>query len=831
MKSSLKYFVILISSYMLIIVSSKDNDAVVLKNRVWDGYQTNIGAHYYAYSPYSTEYSIVTTYIKLPNQLYIMKGKRIAYISLGVLGLYGAIELGIANTGNGWYPYYYDNNTTKSQTYTNFNVPLMTKIIAIQIEVNSRRIIIFSLSCRTSSLQIINSFQVKISATHLLVYENNKVKFRFFRFVKLSPTGVDNQNDGTFMIGGQFTELTIIKNGFGRDWGLNTDDIDVAWKVSSQKIQISYDDRTDIFDIKHEDKDVINKLTDEEIQIFKNLPELRFSSLSIKLNPNEDSIKLKMKVPFEDCFEFFSPNKNEIDINIYSTSGEPINLSESCFSFQKDDILYIKIKAIIGGNINIPMKFKKYKNYLPYHPIDKNIGYDSFDNKGLNEPFEIKYEKRKGDALYINCNNPEKLYKKDLDKAIIRNKINNQEVFFTMEHNCQYEGGYMGYRLKNTGNNDLYVTIRNLGYYISPLGGKNADWTGQKEWVDFYNINFRFRNKEKLSAEDLDQLNELIKEEYWATPKVPITYRIPPGKYIYVLGGTSEDAFNNINVFDTANIKISNRGISNGAVLFDVKGTAEACLYYYTNYKSIKENDQSLEYLINGIDYSDDYKSDFGAQYKGYDEHHGVIDGYAFWKINDETPSDFLPVKVISYYRNGEKLTNQEPYSEILNTQKHENIVYSWITNANPQNLDMYSSLTIGTDIMDFNIYTSDLKYIVIDNNHYDGRGMVANTANWMVHYITSYRVINLGNRDRELTISIAGHGVIACFVVDSNGYVVSESEQFSLYKKIEDTNKEIVHEFTYTSKIKAKSSVKFYVEHNLLANSYGKVIHRAKLN
>ena len=108
---------------------------------------------------------------------------------------------------------------------------------------------------------------------------------------------------------------------------------------------------------------------------------------------------------------------------------------------------------------------------------------------------------------------------------------------------------------------------------------------------------------------------------------------------------------------------------------------------------------------------------------------------------------------------------------------------------------------------------------------------MVANTANWMVHYITSYRVINLGNRDRELTISIAGHGVIACFVVDSNGYVVSESEQFSLYKKIEDTNKEIVHEFTYTSKIKAKSSVKFYVEHNLLANSYGKVIHRAKLN
>lgn len=828
MRTGFKNYLILLFLSMFIIANSKDNDAVALKNRVWDGYQTNIGAHYYAYSPYSTEYSIVTTYIKLPNQMLIMKGKRIAYISLGVAGLYGGIELGIANTGNGWCPYYYDTNTKKSQTYTNFEAPLMTAIVAIQIEVNSRRTIVFSLSYRKASLQIIKSFQVKISASHLLEYENNKVKFRFFRFVKLSPTGVDNQNDGTYMIGGQFTELTIIKNGFGRNWGINTDDIDVAWKVSSQKIQVSYDDKTDIFDIKHEDKNKIDKLTDEEIQIFKNLPELRFSSLSIKLNPNEDSIKLKMKVPFEDCFEFFSPNKNEIEINIYSESGDLINLSESCFSFKKDDILYIKIKAINGGNINIPMKFKKYKNYLPYHPIDKNIGFNSFDNKGLNEPFEIKYEKRKGDALYINCNNPEKLYERDLNKAIIRNKINNKEVFFTMEHNCQYRGGYMGYRLKNTGNNDLYVTVRNIGYYISPF---NGDWTGQKEWVDFYNINFRFRNKEKLSAEDLRQLNDLVKEDYFSNPKVPITYRIPPGKYIYVLGGTSNDAFNNINVFETANIKISNGGISNGVVLFDVKGSAEATLYYYTNYQSIKENDRSLEYLINGIDILDEHKSDFGAQYKGYDEYHGVIDGYAFWKINDETPSDFLPVKVISYFRNGEKLTDQVPYSEISNTQRHENIVYSWITNANPQSLDMYSGLTVGTDMMDFNIYTSDLNYIKIDNNHYDGRGMVANTANWMVHYITSYSVINLGNRDRELTISVTGHGIVACFVVDSNGYVVGESEQFSLYKKIKATGKEIVHEFTYTAKINSKTSVKFYVEHNLLANSYGKVTHRAKLN
>ena len=135
----------------------------------------------------------------------------------------------------------------------------------------------------------------------------------------------------------------------------------------------------------------------------------------------------------------------------------------------------------------------------------------------------------------------------------------------------------------------------------------------------------------------------------------------------------------------------------------------------------------------------------------------------------------------------------------------------------------------IGSDITDFNIYKSDLNYIVIDNNHYDGRGKVANTANWMVHYITSYHFINLGDREREVTITISGHGVVACFAVDSNGYIINDSEQFSLFDK--ESGKVIVHDFTYTTKIGAKSEVKVYVEHNLLANSYGNVIHKAYLN
>ena len=68
MKANLIHFLILISIFLIVFGDDKD-DVVVLKNRAWEGYQTNIGAHYYAYSPYTTEYSIVTTFIKLLNKI------------------------------------------------------------------------------------------------------------------------------------------------------------------------------------------------------------------------------------------------------------------------------------------------------------------------------------------------------------------------------------------------------------------------------------------------------------------------------------------------------------------------------------------------------------------------------------------------------------------------------------------------------------------------------------------------------------------------------------------------------------------------------------------
>ena len=69
------------------------------------------------------------------------------------------------------------------------------------------------------------------------------------------------------------------------------------------------------------------------------------------------------------------------------------------------------------------------------------------------------------------------------------------------------------------------------------------------------------------------------------------------------------------------------------------------------------------------------------------------------------TSSQFLPIKIINYYRNWESLINQEPYSEILDTTKHEYISNFWMTNSNPKKFEVLRKSTIDSNLTDFNIY------------------------------------------------------------------------------------------------------------------------------
>ena len=137
----------------------KIDDVIVIKKRFWDGYQTKVGAHYYGYSPYKTGYSKVKGDIILPYTLNI--GNRNAYISFGVLGINGSIDIGIMNGGNGWKPYYYDIKNKYFQSFNEFT-PFDTTIVFIQVEVFLNRKIGFSITYRNNNLDILKSFNLKI---------------------------------------------------------------------------------------------------------------------------------------------------------------------------------------------------------------------------------------------------------------------------------------------------------------------------------------------------------------------------------------------------------------------------------------------------------------------------------------------------------------------------------------------------------------------------------------------------------------------------------------------------------------------------------------------
>ena len=53
------------------------------------------------------------------------------------------------------------------------------------------------------------------------------------------------------MLGGKFTGLTIVNNGKAESWGISSDNVDVAWLVSSRKISYNYKGDEESFSISH----------------------------------------------------------------------------------------------------------------------------------------------------------------------------------------------------------------------------------------------------------------------------------------------------------------------------------------------------------------------------------------------------------------------------------------------------------------------------------------------------------------------------------------------------------------------------------------------------
>lgn len=546
---------------------------------------------------------------------------------------------------------------------------------------------------------------------------------------------------------------------------------------------------------------------------------LRFSSIKDFFTKGQTTLSYTMYAPYTDTYKVSFKKLNSV--TILNENNEVLVTAESDFSIdllenQKVIVILNKKDSMLA---NIKVMAIHHKSVLPYEPYNQ-VNTRKLRTHGDNtidplQPATIQAIKRDdGNGLYINCNNPEKLTHYDIGKALSRVDISNKKVFFTFEHNNLDVPFYYGYQVKNTSDEDIYVTVLNMGFQLDGPGC----WLGEREWVDFYNANFRYDGSkftDKQKETFVDYFN--FCNTYKTKNLQPTTYRIPKGKYIYIMGGTTKDAYKHINVWNTADRKVCG-GCSNGVVLFDVIGKAEGAFFIYTDESQIKDNNTHQGYVLNRDNH------DYGTQYVGYDNCHGVVDTHITYTFNDKTPAQDLPVKYTNYYV--DKMPEKKPYLKLEPTAHLQERRY-WVTHICPHS----SHEGVGTDMTKYYTINEHGENICIDADHLDGNGNISNIGNWMMDYMDYFTFVNQGDEDREITINLINTGSVCVLLRDKHGKLIKSSPMFTLMQKV-DKGEEyyLKNDFTYTVKVKAHSIKQFIMEYNLLANSCGYVVHKVTL-
>lgn len=579
---------------------------------------------------------------------------------------------------------------------------------------------------------------------------------------------------------------------------------------------------------------VNDESTSSEILVdFDYLNEEAFRLSSIRDISNDTGVMTyKMYSPYTDRYELKCNTASKIEV--FNEQGTLMNEGNTNLyvDLTKNEIIYVRITTTANQDFHFVVTANDYRIELPYE-IYSSVDINDYSTSSNNlsdplKPAEVSYTKRDdGRGLYINSNNPEAITANEFNTSLCKQDVTNKDVFFTFEHNnANLLYYYYGYRITNKDTKDIYVTVKNLGYQVSGSGS----WLGEDEWIKFYNIKFD-SDTSQYNASQLANYDAYVGfcNTYKSNNRKPITYRIPSGQYMYVMGGTTKDAYNQINVFDSANKRVKG-GCSNGAVLFTVSGgEAEGSFLVYTDDDAKEVNDSeyvktSLQngYVVTRNDVN------VGSQYIGYDNCHGVVDSDLCWVFNDQTPSGELPVSYSNpYYTNQ---TSGTIYGTISNFIQQDYIsAKAWYTHINPN----HTRNAIGSDMTKYIVVDHETQQeISIDIFHYDGRGKTANIGNWMVDYIDTFTLVNQGNNSRKFTYNLGHNGVILAFVRDEKGQISSTyTPKYCTIINQSKYGEAIRDPFTYTVDVPAHSIVRFSVDYNLLANSYGCISHQAFLN
>ena len=211
------------------------------------------------------------------------------------------------------------------------------------------------------------------------------------------------------------------------------------------------------------------------------------------------------------------------------------------------------------------------------------------------------------------------------------------------------------------------------------------------------------------------------------------------------------------------------------------------------------------------------------------------------WEFNDLTKNQDLPVYYKVYY--SESTPEKElPYTKLITTE-HTINSRNWVTHHNPHKFISENSTgevsdvrAVGTDMTNFITINEKGEQIIIDNEHYDGRGLLSNLGNWMIDYIDNFNFVNRGDKKRTISV-LMGHGrqgSLACFVRNSKLEIIEGTQTYTVY--ISESNSTLHTDdairdiFNYTFTINPHSVAQIYVEYNLLANSVGNVTHSVYL-
>ncbi len=520
-----------------------------------------------------------------------------------------------------------------------------------------------------------------------------------------------------------------------------------------------------------------------------------------------------MRAEYTDTYTFTCPNAaiHSVITNKGTTKGST-TVTKDIVAGELVDIViqakYANIKAVLTVT---PKNNTRRIPYEPQFTVDSSK-LDTVGDASQNplQAATLEYTKREGGS-YVYLNNPEKLQPEDIGQAILRDEGLTGNVQVTWEHsNFTGRSIYLGYQLKNEGSSDVFVTVTNIGYQTS------GEWLGQQSWSDYYNHKFSLpsdyfnaNGKESSRYEGQDFINY--------TPRVfqPTTYRIPAGKYIYVLGGTSADAYNATNVAGTADKKVASGKCTNAVAKFYVHGgDVTGTFYCYTDASQVKASPKEQGFIL------DRNGGSFGDQYKGIDYHQGLVEANLTWTVNDSTSSCWLPVKYHPY-RDSSAAWKNTPYEAYNSTMQTRNST-QWVTNINPQSA--YSG--VGSDMMSFECVTTDGKTVTIDTEHADGYGNRANLGNWMVDYQENMTFVNQGDTTRRFIINKNANGALMAMVMDADRNVLAAK---CTIRPITASPTAKNYEL-YTVEVPPHSVKQVTVNFLLMGNSYGSVSNWVEL-